>query len=122
LDTIKQKLDTSLEVSEWRHRATLGRDHYVRVVEEGALFPFGHRAALLTITERRFTPHGAFLIQQVFVIVREPVRAMFSKKLVVRILRFEDVILSFLGGSVNTLESDSHDVRDLCGRRSGHPC
>jgi len=65
---------SQMKVSEWRHRATLGRDHYVRIVEEGALFPFGHRAALITITERRFMPKGAFLIQQMFIVVREPLR------------------------------------------------
>lgn len=40
-------------VSEWSHIATLGRDHFVRIVYEGHLFPFGHRAALVKITERK---------------------------------------------------------------------
>lgn len=75
-------------VSAWRHTATLGRDHYVRVVEEGSLFPFGHRAALVTITERRFhvvgrahplaANYAATLFQKMFVVVREPVRDMRS--------------------------------------------
>ena len=47
---------TGLSVEEWRHRATLGRDHYVRVVYAGFLFPFGHRASVVKITERQF--HG----------------------------------------------------------------
>ena len=33
-----------LTVEEWRQRGTMGRDHYVRVVYKGYLFPFGHRA------------------------------------------------------------------------------
>ena len=46
--------DTWLNIIEWQHIATLGRDHYVKVVEEGYLFPFGHRAAVVKITERKF--------------------------------------------------------------------
>jgi len=67
-----------LSVEEWRHRATVGRDHYVRVVYAGFLFPFGHRASLVKITERQF--HGdlagnpAYLRQRMFIIVREPLK------------------------------------------------
>jgi hypothetical protein len=67
-----------LAIEEWRHRATLGRDHYVRVVYAGFLFPFGHRASLVKITERQF--HGdiasnpAYLRQRMFLIVREPLK------------------------------------------------
>ena len=46
--------DTYLNVIEWEHLATLGRDHYVKIVREGYLFPFGHRAALVKVTERKF--------------------------------------------------------------------
>jgi hypothetical protein len=67
-----------LSVEEWRHRATLGRDHYVRVVYAGFLFPFGHRASLVKITERQFhrefTGNPAYLRQRMFLIVREPLR------------------------------------------------
>jgi hypothetical protein len=45
---------TDLDIIEWEHLATLGRDHFVKIVQEGFLFPFGHRAALVTITERKF--------------------------------------------------------------------
>ncbi len=71
---------TGLSVEQWRHEAAMGRDNYVRVVTAGYLFPFGHRASLVTITERKFTDcpqggtHGmvAYLYQRMFVIVREP--------------------------------------------------
>lgn len=46
--------DTWLNVIEWQHMATLGRDHYVKIVREGYLFPLGHRAALVKVTERKF--------------------------------------------------------------------
>jgi hypothetical protein len=67
-----------LDVEEWRHRATLGRDHYVRVVRAGYLFPWGHRASLVTVTERQFHPDltgaPAYLRQCMFVVVREPLK------------------------------------------------
>ncbi len=67
-----------LSVENWRHRATLGRDHYVRVVYAGSLYPFGHKASLIKVTERKF--HGdrpgntAYLRQRMFIVVREPFR------------------------------------------------
>ena len=72
-----------LNLSEWTHIATLGRDHYVRIVYEGHLYPFGHRAALIKVTERKIRdvpmPDGttaplAYLIQRQFIVVRQPLR------------------------------------------------
>ena len=70
-----------LNVSEWSHIATMGRDHFVRIVYEGHLFPFGHRAALVKITERKIrdVPLGsttpvAYLVQRMFIVVRQPLR------------------------------------------------
>ena len=51
---IEKPLDSYMNISEWEHMATLGRDHYVKIVEKGNLFPFGHRAALVKVTERKF--------------------------------------------------------------------
>lgn len=68
----------SLNISEWVHVATQGRDHYVRIVYEGYLYPFGHRAALVKVTERKFkevnsTPF-AYLAQRMFIVVRQPLK------------------------------------------------
>jgi hypothetical protein len=73
----------SLMVMQWRHVATMGRDHYVRVLYAGYLFPFGHRAVLVKVTERKFryrenaqTPgHVAYLFQRRFIMVRQPTRS-----------------------------------------------
>ena len=35
----------TFDLSEWVHLATEARDHYVKIVDEGFLYPFGHRAA-----------------------------------------------------------------------------
>lgn len=66
-----------IDLEEWRQRGTMGRDHYVRIVKRGFLFPFGHRASLIKITERKFetsTPGrlGAYLRQRIFIVVRQP--------------------------------------------------
>ncbi len=72
---------SNLNVTEWKHLMTMGRDHFVRVVRKGYLFPFGHEAALVKITERKIqaVPSGggrraAYLRTRMFVIVRQPVR------------------------------------------------
>jgi hypothetical protein len=73
----------SLDLVAWRHVATQGRDHYVRIVYEGYLYPFGHSASLIKVTERDVkAPDGvsltspvAYMRQRMFIVVREPVKA-----------------------------------------------
>lgn len=65
-----------LDLSEWVHIATQGRDHYVRIVYEGELWPFRNRAALVKVTERKFKESNgivvAYQMQRMFIVVREP--------------------------------------------------
>ncbi len=62
-------------IAQWRHRSAIGRDNYVRVEERGFLFPYGHRAVLVTETERQITPDGAaHLIQRAYIRVRQQVK------------------------------------------------
>ncbi|KOT64783.1 MULTISPECIES: hypothetical protein [Streptomyces] len=64
-----------VSLSEWRHRASMGRDQYVRVMREGFLCPFGHKAVYVRVTERKFDDvRGAYLIQREFVVVRQPLK------------------------------------------------
>jgi hypothetical protein len=79
-----------LDIIEWRHLATMARDHYVRVVYKGFLFPTGHAATLVKVTERKFQPvpiqamvlqtdsragqPAAYLRQRFFIVVRQPVK------------------------------------------------
>lgn len=84
LPTLAGASGTSLE--SWRHRMSLGRDHYVRVVRKGYLYPFGHRASLIKVTERKFANIAitegtvpiqrrvAYLFQRYYVVVREPAK------------------------------------------------
>ena len=61
----------------WDHEAPMGRDQYVRVAYPGYLFPFGHRATLVKVTERKIkekpNPRAA-LFQRKFIVVGEPVK------------------------------------------------
>ncbi|MEE1752732.1 hypothetical protein [Streptomyces sp. SP18CS02] len=62
---------------DWTHRTAMGRDYYVRVLTRGALFPFGHRAAYVEMTERRFEQSPsvvAALRKRRVLIVTEPTR------------------------------------------------
>jgi hypothetical protein len=68
-----------LDLAEWDHIATQGRDHYVRIVYEGFLYPFGHRATLVKVTERKVVPPDggvvasptAYMMQHMYIVVRE---------------------------------------------------
>lgn len=69
-----------LSVITWQHLATMGRDHFVKVVYKGYLLPFGHRAALVKETERKFYKgkdgqNIAYLFQKMYILIRDPDRA-----------------------------------------------
>ena len=65
----------------------MARDHYVRVVYRGFLFPFGHRVSLVKVSERKFhngaraeggkatleqkPGNPAYLRQRLFIVMRE---------------------------------------------------
>ena len=68
-----------VDLTEWNHYAAMARDYYVRVVYAGYLFPLGHAASLVKVTERKFEdqPGGgrvALLRQRYFIIVRQKTR------------------------------------------------
>ncbi|MFO0887939.1 MAG: hypothetical protein U0790_02210 [Isosphaeraceae bacterium] len=73
-----------VDLEQWRHLATLGRDHYVRVVFAGYLCPLGHAASLVKVTERKFETLGpdpwrpnqriAVLRQRFFLVCHERVK------------------------------------------------
>lgn len=75
------KPNGKLPLESWTHQAALGRDYHVRIVLAGFLFPFGHKAVYITVTERKFeteaqgTARIAPLRQQHFIVVREPVKS-----------------------------------------------
>ncbi|HZM76282.1 MAG TPA: hypothetical protein VFC19_11175 [Candidatus Limnocylindrales bacterium] len=65
-----------VDLKEWLHVATMGRDHFVKVVDAGRAWPIRHRLELITITERKFEidPNGkpvAALRQRIFLVPRD---------------------------------------------------
>ncbi len=71
--------DPNISLAAWEHDVELGRDRYVRVVEQGYLFPFGHRAAIARVTQRQLASHPpvqtAELVQTNFLSILEPERS-----------------------------------------------
>jgi hypothetical protein len=73
---------TGVDLEQWRHLASLGRDQYVRVVYTGFLCGLPHAASLIKVTERKFESLGddirqqrvAVLRQSFFIVVRERVK------------------------------------------------
>ncbi|MCA1781444.1 MAG: hypothetical protein LC679_04485 [Intrasporangiaceae bacterium] len=70
-------LGATLSVSSYRHVTAAGRDTYVRIAYPGFLYPFGHRAELVEITERRIHEgtRTAYLRKRHFIVLRERTRA-----------------------------------------------
>ena len=64
-------------IESWDHVAPMGRDQFVKVVYPGYLWPFGHRASLVKLTERKMkdaAPSIAGLYQRMFLVIKEPVK------------------------------------------------
>ena len=125
-------LPLGLSVEEWRHRATLGRDHYVRVVYRGRMCPWGHRASVVKVTERQFHPQNpgnpAYLRQRMFLVVREPVRTyrnaghVYDGPVVARHGEKIDLMLPFTAVRITTVVSpllDPPESDDIAGKSQG---
>ena len=60
----------------WLQRATMGRDHYIKLVTRGYLFPFGHKSVRVRIGERKLQLvkdiYTAVVIVKEFIIVKQP--------------------------------------------------
>ena len=74
---------TTLDLVEWRHILTGGRDQFARIVTEGRLFIFGHKAICIEITERKLRmvkagelegKPAAYLLKTLYVALREPTK------------------------------------------------
>lgn len=79
--TKSQFTDQILDLESWVHRATMGRDQFVRLVYRGYLVPFGHRVSLIAVTEREIESvpvRAAYLRTRYFIVVRE-VEKIYSK-------------------------------------------
>lgn len=59
---------------EWDHLAALGRDQYVRTVTKGVLYPLGHRAVFVEVSERTSDEPIAVLRKTRSLYISEPKR------------------------------------------------
>ena len=72
----------SSDLTGWHHVATSGRDHYVKIVRRGYLFPLGHRAVNVIVVERLLASDpanpdqwsDAVLQSQTYVKVTQPLK------------------------------------------------
>ncbi|MGA3219458.1 MAG: hypothetical protein ABSE77_10375 [Acidimicrobiales bacterium] len=77
-----------VSLESWIHRTSVGRDSYVRVVNLGYLFPFGHRAVKIKVTDREFQVAAArpsafadaevaevvaYLVTKEYIVVTQPI-------------------------------------------------
>lgn len=67
------------DLVEWENRSTMGRDNRVKVVRSGYLYPWGHKAVLVQLTERKILPSpagpdAAYLRYRFFLVITQPVR------------------------------------------------
>jgi hypothetical protein len=84
-----------ISLTQWRHEAFIGRDQFVRVVRVGYLVPFGHRATLVKVTERKFYHDDgganpgfvAYLFQRYFLVVKEFERSYGHRAMPFRTIR-----------------------------------
>lgn len=91
----------NINLVEWRHLSTLGRDQFVRVVEKGFAFPLGNRIVKITITERKLnkgldgalqdTP-VAYLRSRSFIVVLEPEKRYLHRAFPFRKITFKTLI------------------------------
>jgi hypothetical protein len=69
----------TFDLEEWKHLATLGRDHYVKVVTKGFLFPFGHHVVQVKVTERHFEQVGSQVVatsrEVIYLVVKQTVKS-----------------------------------------------
>lgn len=110
---------TTLSLVEWRHLMSGGRDNYVRVVKEGNLFPLGHRAVFVKITERKVqmvTSAGiyegkpaAYLRQRVLIILRQPTKTYQHRQMPFRSVTIKTVATPNLD---LPLDSDILDLKE----------
>jgi hypothetical protein len=76
-----ENLYPALTLESWRHLAVLGRDRVVELEYKGYLFPFGHHATLVKLTERRYVQPSnskrgptSYLVQRIFIRCSEPLK------------------------------------------------
>lgn len=95
--TARDQAGMNVAVEEWVERATMGREHFVKVVSQGYLYPFGHKAVKIKVSERKLSedltqPAVAAIIQKEFIVVRQPERSFKDKEMPWRTVRLTTLV------------------------------
>jgi hypothetical protein len=76
---VRGEWEKDAPIARWQHKVTAGQDQRVVIQrEDGFLYPFGQRATLITVTERRLwrakedDPQHALLRKRSFVVIKTP--------------------------------------------------
>lgn len=76
---VRGKWETDPTITRWQHNVTAGQDQRVVIQrKDGFLYPFGQRATLITVTERKLwhareeDPHHALLRKRNFIVIKKP--------------------------------------------------
>ncbi len=79
---VRGQWEKDAPIARWQHKVTAGQDQRVVIQrEDGFLYPFGQRAALITVTERKLwraqddDPQHALLRKRSFVVIKTPAMA-----------------------------------------------
>jgi hypothetical protein len=108
----------------WEHRATFGRDHFVKKVELAVLYPFGHQALVITITERKFKAeheHIAYLRKRMFIVIKEPQKDYTVGRDMSSAVQSDLRTMPFLSVKLTTLVSPNLDAANIGDNDANNP-
>jgi hypothetical protein len=106
----------SLNILKWKHIATMARDHHVEVVYAGNIFPFGHEASLVRITQRRPQQGYAVNRQRYFIAISEERKKFDSHDPQSgKFMEFPFTTIQILTSATPTLDSPVAFSRDISG-------
>ncbi|MEN8040931.1 MAG: hypothetical protein ABFR95_05450 [Actinomycetota bacterium] len=97
-------------IESWDHIAPMGRDQFVKVVYPGYLWPFGHRASLVKLTERKMKTASnsvAGLYQRKFLVVKEPVKSFHQSDLPFTEVRISPIVTPTLNPDPGDLQNSA---------------
>ena len=85
-------------LQDWSQVVVMGRDQYVRVIQRGYLFPFGHRVNQISIAERQFAPArdgdgtAAYLVRRTYLAIQEPERTYDTRDMPLRSVKIANLL------------------------------
>jgi hypothetical protein len=85
-------------LQDWSQIVVMGRDQYVRIIQRGYLFPFGHRVNQISVAERQFAPardgegKAAYVIRRSYLAIQEPERTYNTRDMPFRSIKIANLL------------------------------